>query len=45
VLNVFSSQSVVGVCPRVGGCGGIALGEPYSWQQPRRWELGLRVEF
>jgi hypothetical protein len=45
VLNALSSESVAGVCPDVGGCGNLELGEPYAWQLPRRWELGFRLEF
>lgn len=45
-FNVFSTEQVTGVCARVTGCGGdIELGDAIAWQYPRRWEVGLRVEF
>ena len=45
VLNLFDSENATDVCNRVSGCGEFALGEPTAWQQPRRYELGVRVEF
>jgi hypothetical protein len=46
VLNLFSAEQVTGVCSNVTGCGGdIGLGDPIDWRYPRRWEVGLRVEF
>jgi outer membrane receptor protein involved in Fe transport len=46
VYNVFGSEQVNGVCDSDTGCGGdIAWGDPDSWQTPRRYELGFRIEF
>jgi len=35
----------VGVCERDGGCGNYELGQADTWQTPRRYEFGFRVEF
>jgi hypothetical protein len=40
VLNVFNEQAVVEVSEMEG-----SLGEPLLWQQPRRFEAGLRYTF
>jgi hypothetical protein len=45
VINVFDSEQPRDVCSRVTGCGGFELGEPTAWQLPRRYELGVRLEF
>ncbi|HSN57176.1 MAG TPA: carboxypeptidase regulatory-like domain-containing protein [Candidatus Sulfomarinibacteraceae bacterium] len=46
VLNVLSREQVTGVCTFVTGCGQeFELGEPTSWDDPRRWEVGLRLTF
>lgn len=45
VFNLFDSESVEGVCERVTGCGDLDMGEPTDWQQPRSYQLGMRVEF
>jgi hypothetical protein len=45
VLNLFDSENAIGVCNNVNGCGGFELGDPTAWQLPRRYELGLRLEF
>ena len=46
VLNVFSQETVTGVCDSVSGCGGdIELGDPIGWETPRSWEVGFRLTF
>ncbi len=45
IINVFDSERPRAVCNRVTGCGDLDLGDPIAWQLPRRYELGLRVEF
>jgi hypothetical protein len=45
VINVFDSENPTLVCNDVDGCGDYELGDPIEWQQPRRFELGLRLEF
>ena len=46
VQNVLNTENVIGLCERDLGCGtGYALGDYDSWQTPRRYELGFRVEF
>jgi hypothetical protein len=45
VVNLFDSENAIGVCNNVNGCGGFELGDPTAWQLPRRYELGLRLEF
>jgi hypothetical protein len=46
VFNVLSTEFVTGVCPAQSGCGGIFdQGDPDEWAQPRRYEVGFRVEF
>jgi hypothetical protein len=51
VYNLLSSERPTGVCDHISGCGNpegeglVPLGAPTSWQEPRRYELGLRVEF
>jgi hypothetical protein len=51
VLNALSSENAVSVCGFIGGCGfdgdgnPIVLGDSTSWQIPRRYEVGVRLEF
>jgi hypothetical protein len=45
VINVSNSQSENSICGSVTGCGGFDFGDGIAWQQPRRYELGFRVEF
>lgn len=45
VLNLFDSENATEVCDSLTGCGEFEMGEALSWQQPRRYELGVRVEF
>jgi hypothetical protein len=51
VYNLLSSEQPIWVCGRVSGCvnpegeGLVPLGAPIDWQEPRSYELGLRVEF
>jgi hypothetical protein len=45
VLNVFGSEQVNGVCQDNAGCGSHAWSEASSWQNPRRFEAGFRIEF
>ena len=43
--NVFSSENATSVCSQISGCGTFQQGDYMSWQIPRRYELGFRVEF
>ena len=45
VYNALDAESATWVCENDTGCGEFAMGDPIEWQQPRRYELGLRVEF
>ena len=45
VLNLFDAENATWVCDNVNGCGEFELGDPLEWQMPRRYELGMRVEF
>jgi hypothetical protein len=45
VYNLLSTESVTDVCTNETGCGAFAPGDPIDWQRPRRYELGVRVEF
>jgi DNA-binding winged helix-turn-helix (wHTH) protein len=45
VFNVFDSECTWDVCGSVTGCGGYEIGDTIAWQQPRRYELGFRIEF
>ena len=45
VFNLFSSEKAAAVCQFSAGCGDIETGAPTEWQLPRRYELGVRVEF
>lgn len=44
VLNLFDGEGATGWCQDVDGCGSYGFAEALEWQQPRRFELGLRVE-
>ncbi|HVT58337.1 MAG TPA: TonB-dependent receptor [Thermoanaerobaculia bacterium] len=51
IENVLSSQRPTAVCQFAGGCGGdtsadqVPLGAATDFQQPRRYEVGLRLVF
>jgi len=45
VLNLLGSEQPIQVCESVTGCGAAATGAPMNWQQPRHYEVGLRLEF
>jgi hypothetical protein len=50
VFNLLSDERAQSVCNRVNGCGegedgDIALGDAITWQVPRRYEAGVRIEF
>jgi hypothetical protein len=46
VFNVLDHEGETERCGLASGCGeGIAYGSPTGHQLPRRWELGLRLEF
>ncbi len=50
ILNVLNTERPTGVCQAVDGCTATdgttaAQGDPTSWQQPRAFEVGFRVEF
>jgi len=45
VYNALDSETATRVCEQATGCGAFEMGDPIEWQQPRRYELGLRVEF
>ena len=51
IFNVFSDEQVEERCDRVDGCGSddagneILFGDPEEYQDPRRYELGFRLEF
>ena len=45
VLNLLDSERPIQVCESVTGCGAAATGAPMNWQQPRHYEVGLRLEF
>ena len=45
VLNLFDSENATDVCERTTGCGDFAMGDATAWQVPRRYELGMRVEW
>jgi hypothetical protein len=44
-LNVFSSERPIDLCWHISGCGGFEMGEAIEWQIPRRYEVGVRLEF
>jgi len=45
VLNLFDSENATYVCDWNTGCGEFEMGDALEWQQPRHYELGVRVEF
>ena len=45
VINATDSQNENEICESVTGCGEFDFGEGIEWQQPRRYEVGFRVEF
>ena len=45
IYNLFDSETATEVCELDPGCGTLATGEVIAWQRPRRYELGVRVEF
>jgi hypothetical protein len=45
IYNLLSAEQPLWYCDVVDGCGEIATGDPTEWQIPRRWELGVRLEF
>jgi len=45
VINATNSQTGDEICGSVTGCGDFEFGGAIEWQQPRRYELGFRVEF
>lgn len=46
IYNVLDDEQVFGVCAIAAGCpGDVDLGGPTSYQQPRRYEAGIRFEF
>jgi hypothetical protein len=46
VYNVFGTEQVSGVCTSDTGCGtDRPWGAATSWQTPRRYEVGFRIEF
>ena len=45
VYNALDTEITTAVCDNDTGCGDFDLGDPTGWQGPRRYELGVRVEF
>jgi hypothetical protein len=54
VINVFSTErptDALDICEQVHGCsdpegdGLVDIGDPIEWQNPRRYEVGFRIEF
>ncbi len=45
VYNTFSNEYGTSVCNLISGCGAFETGEAISWNLPRSYELGLRIEF
>jgi hypothetical protein len=48
VINVFNAEQVTGVCETNndwGSCGSTLFGQATTWQTPRRFEAGFRIEF
>lgn len=43
--NLLDDEHVTGVCGRASNCDDIDFGQPTSYGQPRRFEVGLRFEF
>jgi len=45
-FNLLGTEAPIEVCTRAAGCGGgVELGDPVAWRKPRRYQVGLRVEF
>jgi hypothetical protein len=45
ILNTLDSEQTTGVCADPNGCGSYEFADSTAWQNPRRFELGFRVEF
>jgi len=46
IANLLGSEQPTAVCEYFPGCGGTLVpGDPIAWQQPRRYELGVRLTF
>jgi hypothetical protein len=45
VINVFDTERPIDRCESVLGCGSNDLNDPLDWQDPRSYELGVRLEF
>jgi hypothetical protein len=45
VINVLDNEHPTGICGRRTGCGDYEMGDAGEWQQPRRYQLGFRLEF
>jgi hypothetical protein len=45
VYNTFSSEYGTSVCSLINGCGSYSMGDALSWNRPRSYELGFRIEF
>ena len=45
VYNLFSVENPIWICEEVAGCGEYEQGEGTQWQLPRRFEIGMRLEF
>jgi len=45
IYNALDSESATAACVIDTGCGDFDLGDSIEWQHPRRYELGVRVEY
>ena len=45
IQNVTSEESVTEVCENEDGCGAVDFGGALNHARPRRYQVGLRVEF
>ena len=45
VYNLLSTETATEACTLETGCGTFEMGDPIAWQLPRRYELGVRLEF
>ncbi len=45
VVNLTNSQHETDICGSVNGCGDYGFGDGLTWQQPRKYGLGMRLEF
>ncbi len=50
VINVLSREEATRVCNKITGCGDVngvptELGDPIGWENPRAWEVGMRLTF